>query len=66
MIDARNNSNLLQLPLDKLIQQAAAATPAPGTAGAASGPTTTEAVPPAASVDVRSRENQRGRDRDSR
>ena len=66
MIDARNNSNLLQLPLDKLIQQAAAATPAPGGAGATGGATATEAVPPAASVDVRSRENQRGRDRDSR
>jgi len=65
MIDARNNSNLLQLPLDKLIQQAAAATPAPA-GGAAGGATATEAVPPAASVDVRSRENQRGRDRDSR
>ena len=29
MIDARNNANLLYLPLDKLLQQAAAAPPAP-------------------------------------
>jgi membrane protease subunit HflK len=64
MIDARNNSSLLNLPLDKLLQQAAAPT-APA-AGAATPPTASEAPPPSNSVDVRSRENQRGRDRDSR
>jgi hypothetical protein len=36
-------------------------------AGSAAGPATaSEAPPPSNSVDVRSRENQRGRDRDSR
>ena len=61
MIDTRNNSNLLYLPLDKLLQQSAAATT-----------TVTPAVPatetPATGVgtDVRSRDNQRGRDRDGR
>jgi membrane protease subunit HflK len=61
MIDTRNNSNLLYLPLDKLLQQSAAATT-----------TVTPAVPatetPAtgAGTDVRSRDNQRGRDRDGR
>ncbi|MEO7116224.1 MAG: FtsH protease activity modulator HflK [Caldimonas sp.] len=65
MIDARNNSSLLQLPLDRLLQQAAAATAAP----AGSAPTAPAAVdtPPATgTVDVRSRDNQRGRDRDGR
>jgi membrane protease subunit HflK len=63
MIDARNNTSLLQLPLDKLLQQAAAS-PAPGAAApaAASG----EAPAAAGAVDARSRDNQRGRDRDGR
>jgi membrane protease subunit HflK len=66
MIDARNNSSLLNLPLDKLLQQAAAAPAAPATGAAATPPTASEAPPASNSVDVRSRENQRGRDRDSR
>jgi membrane protease subunit HflK len=57
MVDAKSGSNLLYLPLDKLLQQSAApaaAAPAP--------------VEPAAAgnSDVRSRDNQRGRDRDGR
>jgi membrane protease subunit HflK len=66
MIDARNNSNLLSLPLDKLLQAAAVA-PAPA-AGAtpAAPPGSAEASPASAGVDVRSRDNQRSRDRDSR
>jgi modulator of FtsH protease HflK len=62
MVDSRGNSNLLYLPLDKLMQQAGvpAATPAvpqvvPDTSGS-----------PTGTVDVRSRDNQRGRDRDGR
>ena len=63
LIDSRSNSNLLYLPLDKLMQQAGAqvattpATPqaAPDTSGA-----------PTGTVDVRSRDNQRSRDRDGR
>jgi membrane protease subunit HflK len=66
MIDARNNSSLLNLPLDRLLQQAAAAPVAPGTGAAATPPAASEAPPASNSVDVRSRENQRGRDRDSR
>ncbi|HSC64852.1 MAG TPA: FtsH protease activity modulator HflK [Caldimonas sp.] len=66
MIDARNNSSLLNLPLDKLLQQAAAAPAAPATGAAAAPAAASEAPPPSNSVDVRSRENQRGRDRDSR
>ncbi len=63
LVDSRSGSNLLYLPLDKLMQQAGATPPAaapvplPGSEGGS-------ASPPA--VDIRSRENQRGRDRDGR
>jgi len=61
MVDSRNNSNLLYLPLDKLIQQAGApltVVPQPASTEPPNSPPTT--------VDVRSRENQRGRDREGR
>ncbi|WP_448173664.1 FtsH protease activity modulator HflK [Rhizobacter fulvus] len=60
MIDVRNNSNLLYLPLDKLLQQTAA-TPT----GAAAVPAP-ETAPPPAAADSRSRDNARSRDRESR
>jgi modulator of FtsH protease HflK len=70
LVDSRSNSNLLYLPLDKLMQQVAAAT-APGAAAAAATaaaegaatppPATTAAVP-----DARSRDGQRSRDREVR
>ena len=60
MVDTRNNSNLLYLPLDKLLQQSVVAAP-PVTAPAA--PSTESSVP---AGDARSRDNQRSRDRDSR
>ncbi len=64
LVDTRSNSNLLYLPLDKLMQQAG------GTAPAAAAPAVTgsETTPPpsSVSVDVRSRDGQRGRDRDGR
>lgn len=63
MVDSRNNSNLLYLPLDKLIQQAAAAASAPAPA-ASSG--NSNSVPSSGTVDVRSRDVQRSRDRDAR
>ena len=61
LIDSRNNSNLLYLPFDKLLQQA-------GAAAAATVPPSTESAAPTAPlpVDARSRDNQRGRDRESR
>ncbi|MCI4431308.1 MAG: FtsH protease activity modulator HflK [Burkholderiales bacterium] len=62
MIDSHNNSNLLYLPLEKLMQQAGAA--APSIAPAA--PATTETAGAGSTVDVRSRDGQRGRDRDGR
>ena len=61
MVDTRSNSNLLYLPLDKLLQQSGATptvvtptVPAP------------ETTPPLSPADARSRDNQRGRDRESR
>ncbi len=65
-VDSRNNSNLLYLPLDKLIQQTGAA-PAPA-AGAAMATTEGNTSAPAAQgpLDVRSRDGQRSRDRDGR
>jgi membrane protease subunit HflK len=63
MIDNRNNSNLLYLPLDKLMQPA----------GAPASATPASLIPPASdssgnsgAVDVRSRDGQRSRDRDGR
>jgi membrane protease subunit HflK len=66
MIDSKAGSNLLYLPLDKLLQQAGvpAATPAASPSAvptpAASDPTGTQ------SVDIRSRDNARTRDREGR
>ena len=62
MVDSRSNSNLLYLPLDKLIAQTAGAAPA----AASAAPAAAETAPAAGAVDVRSRDNQRGRDRDGR
>ncbi len=60
-VDIRNNSNLLYLPLDKLMQQAGVPVTAPSIV-----PAPDSASPPAGTVDVRSRDNQRGRDREGR
>jgi len=61
MVDSRNGSNLLYLPLDRLLQQAGA--PAPVAA-----PTQTPTPPqdPAAAADPRAREVVRSRERESR
>ncbi|MEY4752660.1 MAG: hypothetical protein RJA44_335, partial [Pseudomonadota bacterium] len=63
MVDARSGGNLLYLPLDKLLQQSAGNAAAPA-AAAATAPA--EALPSSNGADARSRDNQRGRDRDSR
>jgi membrane protease subunit HflK len=62
LVDSRNGSNLLYLPLDKLMQQAGAA--APAAVPLQSTPTPESAG--AASADPRSREGARTRDRDVR
>jgi len=76
MIDSRAGMNLLNLPLDKLLQQSAAATTAPGTpavpgaAGAAGTPAAPAAAEtstaPVAGADIRSRDGTRTRDREGR
>ncbi|MES2227517.1 MAG: FtsH protease activity modulator HflK [Pseudomonadota bacterium] len=62
MVDTRNNSNLLYLPLDKLLQQTGASAAPPGTAA----PAAPETTPVTAPVDARSRDNARSRDRETR
>ncbi|MET0334910.1 MAG: FtsH protease activity modulator HflK [Rhizobacter sp.] len=61
LVDSRNNSNLLYLPLDKLVQQSAAPAQAAAPAADTSGATT-----PPSTADVRLRDGQRSRDRDAR
>jgi membrane protease subunit HflK len=64
MVDGRNGSNLLYLPLDRLLQQGGAAAPgAPVVVPAPSGPDQL-AVPSA--TDIRSRDGSRTRDREGR
>ena len=64
MVDSRNGSNLLYLPLDKLMQQGAAVGPAATTTP----PTGSDTSPssPSAATDVRSRDGGRSRDREGR
>jgi membrane protease subunit HflK len=65
MVESRSGSNLLYLPLDRLMQQAAAAVPTPAA------PLTSQPTPPSEPAttpagDVRSREGARARDRENR
>ena len=62
LIDSQSNSNLLYLPLDKLLQQAGAAAPVVAPVA----PPTNDPASGAGTVDARSRDGQRGRDRDGR
>jgi membrane protease subunit HflK len=64
MVDSRSGSNLLYLPLDKLLQQAGAVAPASAATVPASVPTPESAG--TASADPRSRDGARTRDRDIR
>ena len=65
MIDARSGASLLNLPLDRLLQTAAAGSAPTGPAPPPAAPLD---APPGSTgaVDVRSREGQRGRDREGR
>ncbi|HET9206529.1 MAG TPA: FtsH protease activity modulator HflK [Burkholderiaceae bacterium] len=63
MVDSRNGSNLLYLPLDRLLQQSGV-TSAGG--AAAAGSETVQPVSPAATTDARSRDGGRSRERESR
>jgi modulator of FtsH protease HflK len=64
MVDSRSGSNLLYLPLDKLVQQAGSGS-AP-VAAAASAPVANGAPDATASAEARSRDGSRGRERESR
>jgi len=70
LVDSKGNSNLLYLPLDKLMQQTGAAAPATAVAPAApAAAAEAGAATPSTSgsaADIRSRDNQRSRDRDGR
>jgi membrane protease subunit HflK len=65
MVESRSGSNLLYLPLDRLMQQAAAVAPTPAS------PPTSQPTPPSEPAntpagDARSRDGARTRDRESR
>jgi modulator of FtsH protease HflK len=71
LVDSRQGSNLLYLPLDKIMQMTAqSASPSSGATPPASPVTTAPATPPATtttqSADARSRDAARGRERDLR
>ena len=64
MVDSRQGSNLLYLPLDKIMQSTAPASADPtGTAAAAPA---TSSAPAVSALDARARDAARARDRDSR
>lgn len=70
MVESRQGSNLLYLPLDKIMQmtgQGAIAAPSDAAAGgSATLPTPPVVTAPASSIDARSRDASRTRDRDAR
>ncbi|MEO7391672.1 MAG: FtsH protease activity modulator HflK [Ramlibacter sp.] len=65
MIESRQGSNLLYLPLDKILQQVAAAGVAEAPA-AATGAAATPAAPAGLPADARTRDNSRTRERETR
>lgn len=66
MIDSRSGSNLLYLPLDRLLQQGGAAGPAGNAPALSVVPAPIETQSAAAGTDVRSRDGARTRDREGR
>ena len=72
IVDSKQGSNLLYLPLDKLLQaqpqgaQQGSSAPALPDPSPASGSAASSAPPPIYTGDARSRDNARGRDRDMR
>jgi membrane protease subunit HflK len=63
VVDSKQGSNLLYLPLDKIMQQVSTGAPVNGTAAtAAPAPAAPVELPPAMSSDTRSRDNARSRD----
>jgi membrane protease subunit HflK len=66
LVDSRQGSNLLYLPLDKIIQQAAAADAPAASVAAPAAPATTGTPAPAPAADSRTRDSARTRDREAR
>jgi len=66
MVDSRSGSNLLYLPLDRLLQQAGAATSTPAAPVAVPTPSPAEQVGASSAADIRSRDGARTRDREGR
>lgn len=62
MVETRQGSNMLFLPLDKIMQQVAQG----GPAAAPAAPPEAATPPPAANTDSRARDNARSRDRETR
>jgi membrane protease subunit HflK len=65
MVDSRNGSNLLYLPLDRLLQSAAGA-PAAGAVTVVPAPGSSDQVAVPSATDIRSRDGSRTRDREGR
>ncbi len=65
LVDSRSGSNLLYLPLDRLLQQAGAST-VPGQTVLVPPPAPAESVGSSSTADIRSRDNARTRDREGR
>ena len=69
LVDSRQGSNLLYLPLDKIMQmsaQQASASTTDSATGTASAPSSLPSLPPVLSNDARTRDNSRSRERDVR
>ena len=69
LVDSRQGSNLLYLPLDKLMQQVSSGNAEPTTSPGAAATTSTSvpaSVPVPSLADARNRDGQRSRDRDGR
>jgi membrane protease subunit HflK len=66
MVDSRSGSNLLYLPLDRLLQQAGAVTGAAAAPVAVPTPSPAEQIGANSAADIRSRDGARTRDREGR
>ncbi len=66
MVDSRAGSNLLYLPLDKLMQNAGAQSAAPASPTVVPSPASTDPMAGTAAVDIRSRDDARSRAREGR
>ena len=66
LVDSRSGSNLLYLPLDKIMQQTQSNSMEPAAASSTNAPTNAPLPPGSSSTDSRSRDATRSRERDSR